>query len=211
MRVYGSTGRVSVDVSTYRGRPPQRDELEQVQTYNMTEAGSEGTVIYTDGLVRVDDRPVPARFGLVRAHREPEEERWGLLVIGKDYTARVGLDGLAPDDVKLAMTADDYDTRISRRPSNITLTSIRQEPSRHRAEKARLRELAGRSPVHPDIGATRPQRFCGHGTAHVAVSGPQNAGSGKGPTMGCDQLRWASKDGRECTVSYYRSRSGRRA
>ncbi|MEW6471164.1 MAG: hypothetical protein AB1679_02750 [Actinomycetota bacterium] len=108
MRVYGSTGRVSVDVSTYRGRPPPLDELEQVQTYNMTQAGSEGTLAYTDGHVQVDDEAVRARFGLMRSNRKPDEDRWALLLIGSDYTASVGLDGLIPDDVKLAMTADDH-------------------------------------------------------------------------------------------------------
>lgn len=107
MRVYGSSSRGWLDVPTYRGRPPQRDELEKVRAFNMTDTGSERALTYTDSHVTVDDDRVLARVAFVPASGQFNGDRWALLVLGTGYTASVSLEGLTPDHVVLTMTDHD--------------------------------------------------------------------------------------------------------
>ena len=107
MAVLGSSDVGRVWVSTYRGRPPGKAELEKVQAFNMTDQEGPRSLPYTDSEVQVDGQPITARMAFVPASAHYNSDRWAVLLFGADYSASVSLDGLTPDRIVLTMAYDD--------------------------------------------------------------------------------------------------------
>lgn len=73
MSVVGSFPRGRVWVSTYRGRPPGREELEEVSTFNVTQS-HHGTPVWTDTEVSRQRRTCSGQ-GYLRASERPLQQQ----------------------------------------------------------------------------------------------------------------------------------------
>jgi hypothetical protein len=107
MTVYGSSEWGRAYISTYRGRPPDREELEEVRAFNMTEEPEPRMLSWADTAVDVGDTSVRGRVAFVPASRRFITDRWALLLFGGDYSASISLDGMTPDDLVLTMQNSD--------------------------------------------------------------------------------------------------------
>lgn len=83
--VFGSSELGFARASTYRGRPPGRDELEEVMSFNVIQESGR-RLAFVDGMVPVDGQPVRARVAFLSAGERDEGDRWGVLLFGKDYS-----------------------------------------------------------------------------------------------------------------------------
>jgi hypothetical protein len=106
LSVFGSSEKGFTRVSTYRGRPPGQDELEQVMSYNVTQ-GPHNMLAFTDGTIPVDGQPVRARVVFVPASGREDSDHWGVLLFGQDYSATISLDhGMTPEQLRLTLKND---------------------------------------------------------------------------------------------------------
>jgi hypothetical protein len=106
LSVFGSSEMGFARASTYRGRPPGQDELEQVMSYNITQEDHR-MLAFTDGTVPVDGQPVRARVAFVPASGREDSDHWGVLLFGRDYSANISLDnGMTPEQLLLTLKDD---------------------------------------------------------------------------------------------------------
>jgi hypothetical protein len=106
LAVFGSSELGFARASTYRGRPPGQDELEEVLGFNMTQERP-STLAFTDRTVPVDGQPVRARVASLPASGPASNDRWGVLLFGPDYSAHISLDdGMTPEQLRLSLKAD---------------------------------------------------------------------------------------------------------
>jgi hypothetical protein len=104
--VFGSSEMGFARASTYRGRPPGQDELEEGLSFNGTEERP-STPAFTDGSVPVDGRPVRARVAFVPATGQASSARWDVLLFGRGYSAHISLDsGMTPEQLLLSSKDD---------------------------------------------------------------------------------------------------------
>lgn len=104
--VFGSSELGFARASTYRGRPPGQDELEEVMGFNMTQERP-STLAFTDGTVPVDGQPVRARVASLPPSGPEGHHRWGVLLFGQDYSATISLDdGMTPEQLLLSLKDD---------------------------------------------------------------------------------------------------------
>jgi hypothetical protein len=102
--VFGSSELGFARASTYRGRPPGQDELEEVMSFNVTQEHPGNRLAFVDGTVPVDGQPVRARVASLSADERGKAEGWGVLLFGRNYSATINLDnGMTPEQLVLSL------------------------------------------------------------------------------------------------------------
>ena len=102
--VVGAGG--EVNVSTYRGRPPNGDTLEEIATFNITQS-EEGVLPWVAGEITVDSSSLPCRLVEVTGLPGHVGLQWDAILVGADFSASITILGFTPDQVHLRMVDDD--------------------------------------------------------------------------------------------------------
>ena len=103
MTVFGSSVLGRAWVSTYRGRPPGQDELQEVTSFNMTNGGKEPALHWAETTLDVHGRSVPGHLAFVPASAQVNIDRWAVLLFGKEYSASIQLEGMTPEQLTLCV------------------------------------------------------------------------------------------------------------